>query len=346
MSAIEAHRHLDELVAAGVTPERLVAMLKAVNTSLTGSPDMPGGVTCSGQMSDLPEEHVRLNMSDGVTGSENMSADMTGSVEQTCQETGHVWAEHVSSRDTPSIHEEKIHEEKEDHAAAANLSGLSQEGLTGFFDVLVRSLARAGHPGIRAAQFEDMSGFLACYEKLTGSPPDERTAEYIVGRVGASRGVRNVVGFARRITEDVLRTGEGYVERVQTPDMRSRPPPEVVVESALDWELLHLAHVEQVSPAAEVWASVIEVLRSQVPRPAFETWLSESRGLAYTAGQFVVSAPSRFAAEMLEKRLHPLIERAVRDVTGAALSIGYGVAPRGDEPCPRCEAQDTQAAAS
>ena len=235
VSAIEAHQHLDELLAAGITPERLVAMMKAVGASLTGSPDMSGGVTespnmsedvtCLGQESDLPEEQVRLNMSDGVTGSADMSADMTGSEEQTCQETGHDSPEHVSSRDTPSIHEEKIHEEKEEHAAAANLSVSASEGLTGFFEVLAGSLAKAGHPGIRPAQFEDMSSNLACYEKLTGSPPDERTADYIAGRVSDSRGLRNVVGFARRITEDVLRTGEGYVERLQTPELRSRPPP-------------------------------------------------------------------------------------------------------------------------
>ena len=51
-------------------------------------------------------------------------------------------------------------------------------------------------------------------------------------------------------------------------------------------------------------------------------------------------------AEMLRNRMHAPIERALRDVTGAELSTGYAVAPRGDEPCPRCRAQETQAAAS
>lgn len=154
------------------------------------------------------------------------------------------------------------------------------------------------------------------------------------------------MGFARRITEDVLRTGEGYVDRVRTPDLRSRPPPAPVAEPVPNWDLLHLAHVEQVSPAGEVWASVLEVLRSQVPRPAFETWLAGSEGWAYAGGLFVVGAPGQFAAEMLETRLHALIERAMRDVTGAAPSIDYAVTPRGDEPCPRYQAQDTEAVAS
>ena len=48
-----------------------------------------------------------------------------------------------------------------------------------------------------------------------------------------------------------------------------------------DWDLLHLAHVEQVSSAGEVWASVLEVLRSQVPRPGCRSragWLMSVGG--------------------------------------------------------------------
>ena len=345
VSTNDAHRCLDELLAAGIAPERLVAALKAVSSSLTGSPDMSEDVTCLERESDLPEEHVRLNTSGGVTGLPNMSEGVTCSGSQTCQRTRHVWPKHVSSRDTPSIYEEKMHKEKEDHAAAANMSDIASEGVTGFSELLAHSLAEAGYGGIRAAQFSDLNGLAATYEKLTGSPPDERAAGYIAGRVRESSGVRNVIGFARRIAEDVLTTGEGYAERVKVPASRS-PPPKAVVEAAPDWELLHLAHVEQVLPAREVWASVLDILRSQVPRPAFETWLAESEGWAYAEGRFVVGAPDGFVAEMLRSRMHAPVERALGDVTGADLSIDYAVAPRGDEPCPRCHPQETQAAAS
>ncbi len=151
VGAIEAHQHLDELLSDGITPEQIVTILKAVNTTLTGSQDM----------------------SDGVT----------DSADQTCQNTRHVRAEHVCSRDIPSRHEEKAEEENEDQVAAAHLSDAVRECLPSFFDVLASSPAKAGHTGIRAVQFEDMSAFLACYEKLIGSPPDERTAGYIAGRV-------------------------------------------------------------------------------------------------------------------------------------------------------------------
>ena len=313
VSAGDAHRRVDELLALGITPERMMALLEAVGETMTGSRNMsqPAEETCHD-----PEKHV----TDHDRFPQNTSRIVTGSGRETRRDS----EKHVTDHDrflrnmsqimtSPQIHEEKIHEEKEEAAAAANLSR-SEHGPPDFFELLAGSLAKEGHPGVRAAQFEDLGGFLDCYEKLTGSPPDERTAGYIAGRVSESRGVRNVVGFARRIAEDVLTTGEGFVA-----GLAREPPPESLPESSRerdfapeppDWDLLHLAHVAQVSPAGEVWAAVLEVLRSQVPRPAFETWLAESLGSAHVDRQFVVSAPSRFAAEMLEKRLHPLIERA------------------------------------
>ena len=238
------------------------------------------------------------------------------------------------SMTAPPIHEEKRHEEKEEHAAAARETNLSPS-VTGFFDQLTTALAEAGHPGVRSAQFADLSGFLTEYTNVTGSPPDQRTAEYIVGRVSEGRGVRNVVGFARKITKDVLTTGEGYVAY----EPPSAPPPERPAEPLPppDWELLHLAHGDQVAPAQDVWASVLEALRSQVSRPAFETWLSDSKGAAYVAGRFVVATPNQFIAEMLEHRLHTVIERAVRDVAGEVLTIQYVVEAQGGESCPVCE---------
>lgn len=158
------------------------------------------------------------------------------------------------------------------------------------------------------------------------------------------------MGFARRIAEDVLRTGEGFVA-----GLPREPPPASVPGSsrerdlapgAPDWKLLHLAHVEQVSPAGEVWDSALEILRAQVPRPAFETWLAGSEGWAYAEGRFVVGAPNGFVVEMLRNRMHAPIERALRDVTGAEHSIGYVVVPPDGKPCPRCHPQEKQAAAS
>ncbi len=347
VSAGDVYRRVNELLAAGITPGQMMALLETVGETMTGSEDMSrsGRETCH-EAGKHVTDHDRFP--------QNTSQIVTGFG----RETRHDSEKHVTDHDrfprnmsqimtSPQIHEEKVHEDKEE--AAANLSR-SEYDRPDFFELLASSLAEAGHGGIRAGQFSDLRGLAATYEELTGSPPDERTADYIAGRVGESKGVRNVVGFTRRIAEDVLRTGEGFVA-----SLAREPPPAPIPGSSRehdfareppDWDLLHLAHVAQVSPAGEVWASVLEVLRSQVPRPAFETWLAESLGSAHVDRQFVVSAPSRFAAEMLEKRLHPLIERVLRDEVGADLTIGYTVVPPDGRPCPLCQAQDTEAAAS
>ena len=180
---------------------------------------------------------------------------------------------------------------------------------------------------------------------MTGSPPDQRTAEYIVGRVSESKGVRNVVGFVRKVTQDVLTTGEGYVELVSAP----APQPDRPVEPLPppDWNLLHLAHGEQVSSAQKIWDAVLELLRSQVSKPAFETWLSEASGAAYAEGRFVVGSANTFASEMVKNRMHPLIVRAVREVVGVKLEIEYAVVASDDQQeCPLCHAVENEKAAA
>jgi hypothetical protein len=242
---------------------------------------------------------------------------------------------------SPHIHEEKLHEKKLLAAAAANLSAETEESVISFFDLLATTLAKAGHPGIRAAQFADMTSFLQDYANLTGSSPDQRTADYIVGRVCETVGIRNVAAFVRRLARDVLTTGEGYVAPEAAPAPPSErpagpsPPP--------DWNLLHLAHGEQVSSAQEIWDAVLDRLRSHVSKPAFETWLSEASGAAYAEGRFVVGSANSFASEMVKNRIHPLIVKAVREVAGVELEIQYAVVASDDRrECPLCQAEKAE----
>ena len=346
VSAIEVHQRVDELLAAGITTEQMVEILKAVSETLTSSPNLSEKLTGLEVQTDHEAKPVRSNLSGNVTSSPNMSEKLTGSrdlsgnvtgfEDQTCQEIRHVSPEPVRKRDKLSIHEEKKLEEK-DEAAAANLSG--------FFEILATALADSGYPGVRAAQFADLTGFLQDYANLTGSPPDQRTADYIAGRVSETTGIRNVAAFVRRLAHDVLTTGEGYVAQETAPAPPSErptgplPPP--------DWSVLHLAHVEQVSPSQEIWDVVLDVLRAEVSRPAFETWLSESSGTAYAEGRFVIGSANSFASEMLRNRMHPLIEKAVRDVTKAEVIIEYAVVdPDNRRDCPLCQAGEAQTQAS
>ena len=345
---IKMYMRLEELLEGGVTPEQMLEMLETMSVDMSGELtglDAETAQKAKHVSSDMSDEGV--DMSGGVTCSSDMSGDVTCSEGSTCQVSLHVNAKHVSSPDTPSLHEEKEHEEKRDHAAAAaNMSDLPDDDLTGFFDILATALAAAGYPGIRATQFADLRGFLADYTNLTGSPPDQRTAEYIVGRVSETAGIRNVAAFVRRLARDVLTTGEGFVAyEPPPPEPPSEGPSEPLPPP--DWAVLHLSHVEQDSPAQKVWDSVLDMLRGQVSRPAFETWLSASSGAAYADGQFVVGTANSFTSEMLRNRMHPLIESAVSGVTGVKLKIQYAVVPvEGRGECPVCQAGEAQAAAS
>ena len=343
-SAAEVHQHVDELLAAGITNEQMVEILRAVRETMTGSGNLSDSeINLSGNEGNLSDSH--LNLSVFRTGLDEkpdaLERNLSGK-EGNLSDFGRNLSE---NRTGYPIKEDK-RGIKEDHAAAANLSDSTDENRTGFFETLATTLTEAGHPGIRAAQFTDLTGFLASYTNLTGSPPDQRTAEYIVGRVSETAGIRNVVGFARKITQDVLTTGEGYV--AYEPPAPPAPPSERPAESSPpDWELLHLAHGKQMSSAQEIWGAVSERLRGQVSRPAFETWVAEASGAAYAEGCFVVGSANSFASEMLKNRMHPQIEKAVREVAGVELEIEYAVvAPDNRRECPLCHEKDMSVAAS
>ena len=353
------HRRVDEMLATGITPMQMLAIMEFVEETLASSPNMSRSGEQTGHEDDgLPVNRssvmTSLSEVDGelVTGNDQLEPNSSRLVTSLDKQTGHEqvigcdisednWSRSVTS---PLIEEKKLHE-KNIAAAAANWSQSTEESMTSFFETLAAALAKAGHPGIRAAQFADLSGFLAEYTNLTGSTPDQRTAEYIVGRVSESRDVRNVVGFARKITQDVLTTGEGFVKQ-EEPEQPAPPSERPAGPSPPpDWNLLHLAHGEQVSPAQEIWAVVSERLRGQVSRMVFETWLSEASGAAYAEGKFVVGSANSFASEMLKNRMHPQIEKAVRDVTRKDLIIQYAVVPLEDRHgCPLCQAGETKEA--
>ena len=363
------HKRINELLATDIAPEQMLAIMEFVEETVGSSQNRSSTVTNASEVdaeqvigSDQLEQDSSSRMtSSGEAGDrlviddDQLQPDSSSTVTSCDKRTGHQNGEQVIDSDiseenwslsvtSPHIHDKKLHE-KNIAAAAANSSRSTEQRAISFFDLLAQVLAKAGHPGIRAAQFADLKDFLQNYAKSTGSPPDQRTAEYIVGRVSESKGVRNVVGFVRKVTQDVLTTGEGYVELYSLPS----PPPERPAELSPppDWELLHLAHGEQVSSAQKIWDAVSERLRGQVSRPAFETWVAEASGAAYAEGKFVVGSANTFASEMLRNRMHPLIVKAVREVAGVELEIEYAVVAANDRrECPLCQAGDTKEASA
>ena len=363
------HKRISELLATDIAPEQMLAIMEFVEETVGSSQNRSSTVTNAGEEDAelvIDSDQLEQDSSSGMTSSgeardrqvidsDQSEQDSSFTMTSCDKRTGHQNEELVIDSDiseenwslsvtSPHIHEKKLHE-KNIAAAAANSSRSTEQGMISFFDQLAKSLADAGHPGIRAAQFADLSGFLADYTNLTGSPPDQRTAEYIVGRVNETAGIRNVAAFVRRLVRDVLTTGEGYVELYSLPS----PPPERPAEPLPppDWAVLHLAHGEQVSSAQKIWDAVSERLRGQVSRPAFETWVAEASGAAYAEGKFVVGSANTFASEMLRNRMHPLIVKAVREVAGVELEIEYAVVAANDRrECPLCQAGDTKEASA
>ena len=75
----------------------------------------------------------------------------------------------------------------------------------------------------------------------------------------------------------------------------------------------------------QIWDAALGELQLQVARPAFETWLKDTDGVAHRDGEFVVGTANAFVSEMLEHRMYPLIERAIEHVIGEPTSVRFQV---------------------
>lgn len=78
--------------------------------------------------------------------------------------------------------------------------------------------------------------------------------------------------------------------------------------------------------AGETWEKALEVLRPQVSKPNFRTWFETAKGVSYEDGVFVVGAPNSSAMEYMSKNQRSLIERALVEVTGEPVRVGFTVA--------------------
>ena len=63
----------------------------------------------------------------------------------------------------------------------------------------------------------------------------------------------------------------------------------------------------------------------QVARPAYETWLKDTQGVAHRDGEFAVAAPDAFVSEFLQQRMYAPIQRALERVIGEPVSVTFQV---------------------
>ena len=77
--------------------------------------------------------------------------------------------------------------------------------------------------------------------------------------------------------------------------------------------------------ARKIWLAALGQLQLEIPRPNYETWLKPTIPSSLENDTLIISTPSPFAAEMLEKRLSGTIHRAVSRVAGRELTVEFTV---------------------
>ena len=80
-----------------------------------------------------------------------------------------------------------------------------------------------------------------------------------------------------------------------------------------------------------IWDAALGELQMQVTRPAYETWLKRTQGIARDNGTFIVGTSDAFVSEMLKTQMYAPIQRALEHVLGEAVSVRFQVAAVGDD---------------
>lgn len=85
--------------------------------------------------------------------------------------------------------------------------------------------------------------------------------------------------------------------------------------------------------ARELWVAALGALQVQVPASLYDACLKKSHGLEFQGEDFVIGVDSPFAREMLEKRMHALLERTLSKILKqkVRLTIQVGASPVKEE---------------
>ncbi len=70
-----------------------------------------------------------------------------------------------------------------------------------------------------------------------------------------------------------------------------------------------------------IWNAVLGALELEIPRPNFKTWLKSTKAVSVSDNTLIVSTPSPFAAEMINKRLMGSIKKSIKKLTGEKFNI-------------------------
>ncbi len=86
------------------------------------------------------------------------------------------------------------------------------------------------------------------------------------------------------------------------------------------------------SPPAEfdahtVWQLTLGELAIGMPSATFDTWLRDTRVLAYEDGEFIIGLPNAYARDWLENRLRTQVKRILRSIVHRSVQVKFRVCP-------------------
>lgn len=79
------------------------------------------------------------------------------------------------------------------------------------------------------------------------------------------------------------------------------------------------------SPAIELWEAALGILQIELPKPTFDTWFKDTKGLSVDSDTLSVGVPHTFASEWLEKRISARIQNALKSVSGQQWRLKYTI---------------------
>jgi hypothetical protein len=75
--------------------------------------------------------------------------------------------------------------------------------------------------------------------------------------------------------------------------------------------------------AASAWQTALEQLQRDMPKAAFDNWVSSSYVIAYQDGTFTIAAPSDYAREWMESRLTSTVTRLLTGICNRSIKVEF-----------------------
>ncbi|SFI70778.1 chromosomal replication initiator protein DnaA [Thermoflavimicrobium dichotomicum] len=73
----------------------------------------------------------------------------------------------------------------------------------------------------------------------------------------------------------------------------------------------------------ELWARALEVLKEQISKPSFETWLKATEATDFRDNTLTITTPNEFARDWLESRYANMIRSTLQTMTGTNMEVKF-----------------------